>query len=319
LFDLLWRFRKILTVAVLFGLAVYLVVSQDKDEDEYNLLDHALVKVTAPLQWFFDKVADSSVDGWSHYVRNRNAAEENDRLRDEMFQLARKLKATDEVRRENHRLLALLGVIDRSKDVRYLPANVVGHSTSRQWKSLRIDRGVKDGVERGMGVIAALGLVGRVMAVEQRYSDVMLLSDTASSVDVIVGRSRARGRLRGLGDAASLNARIDYLTRSAPVEVGDEVVTSGAGVVFPKGVVVGYVRSVNRVEHGLYQEVLIEPAASLAALDEVLVVQGFGPEGAVQPLKTDPVPDYFEEDVDLAASLPANVEPEAPRLGPVSE
>jgi rod shape-determining protein MreC len=306
--GLLWRYRKPLSVAALFALAVYIVASQDKDEDEYNLLDHALVKVIAPLQGGLDWLTDAAIGGYAHYIANKDAAVKNQTLREELFALKRRLKVANEISRENHRLLGLINLEDRSQDVEYKSARVVANSTSKQWKSLRIDKGVKDGVRRGMGVVAELGLVGRIMAVDQHYSDVMLLSDTASSIDVIVGRSRARGRLRGLGEATSLNARIDYLTRSAPVEVGDEIVSSGAGVVFPRGVIIGYVRSVNRVEHGLYQEVLIEPAAALTALDEVLVVIGFGPEAVVTPLKSGPIPDLFSEDEGYYDDIKAELE-----------
>jgi rod shape-determining protein MreC len=285
MFDLLWRYRKQIVVVALFGLAIYVVLLRDKDEDDYNLLDHAIVKITAPLQSLLATIGDSLGDNFEIYVANKNAAAQNEALRAELYETRRKLQAVDDVRRENHRLLELLALTDRSKDVTYLPARVIANSTAAQFRSIRIDQGSEDGVQRGMGVIGEAGLVGRVLGVEKHYADVMLLSDAASSIDIVVGRTRARGRLRGLGEATRFRARIDYLVRSAAVEVGDSVLTTGAGRVFPKGILVGYVQSVDRVAHGLYQEAIIEPPVSLFALDEVLVVIGFGPEAVVETVK----------------------------------
>ncbi|MCC6809438.1 MAG: rod shape-determining protein MreC [Deltaproteobacteria bacterium] len=281
MFDLLWRYRKQLFVALLFGLAVYVVALRDKDEDEYNAFDHLLVKVTAPIQAGLTWLGDAIADGWHHYVENRRAAEQNDALRNEVYDLRRRLRVIDEVRRENHRLLGLLGLAERSKDVEYKAARVIANSSSSQFRSIRIDQGSDEGVVRGMGVVAEAGLVGRVMAVETHYADVMLISDASSTIDIVVGRTRARGRLRGLGDSTRFRARIDYLVRTAAVEVGDDVITTGAGKVFPKGIFVGYVAAVNKSEHGLYQEAIVEPPVSLFALDEVFVIVGFGPEAFV--------------------------------------
>ena len=100
-----------------------------------------------------------------------------------------------------------------------------------------------------------------------------------------------------------MTARIDYLSRSADVEIADTVLTTGSGKVFPKGLLVGWVTRVDRVEHGLYQEVMIDPAAPLLALDEVLVVKAFGPEAEITPAS-------------LPASLPVTEPPPAALLDP---
>lgn len=281
--ELLWRKRKWLLIGLLLALAYFIEAVRQKDEDEYTWLDHAIVKVTAPVQSALSLLGDWVVETWDVYVQNKNAAKENAALRDEVYDLRRRMRSIDEIRRENHRLLGLLGLADRSSDVQYKPARVIANSTSQQFRSIRIDVGQAEGVQRGMGVLAEAGLVGRVMGVETHYSDVMLLSDAASTIDVMVGRSRARGRLRGLGEANRFRARIDYLVRTAAVEVGDEVLTTGAGTVFPKGVLAGYIQSVSKVEHGLYQEAIVEPPVSLFGLDEVLVIIALGPEAYVAP------------------------------------
>lgn len=281
--DLLLRYRRIVFLALLVGLIVSVRSLEDKDEDDYTALDRALVAVTAPMQSALRYVLDGIHDSKEKYLSNVRATERNAALELELADLRRKLASLDETQRENSRLLGLLGLRARSSDVQYLSARVIGNSTSALFRSVRIDVGSNDGVVRGMGVLSAEGVVGRVMNVAGNASEVMLIVDAASSIDVVVARSRARGRLRGLGDRTALTARIDYVSRSANVEERDTVLTTGAGTVFPKGLLVGWVTKVDRVEHGLYQEVMIEPAAKLLAMDEVLVVKTFGPAAAVEP------------------------------------
>lgn len=304
--DFLWRYRRVVLVMLLAGMAAAIVLIQRKDEDDYNFFDRAVVRVTAPMQASVDWVADKAGSGWEHYVANRKAARENDDLRVQLASAKRDLIRAEETRRENHRLLGLLNLLDRSHDIRYLPAKVVGNSPSPLFKSIRIDVGTDDGVQRGMGIAADAGVVGRVVAADRHYSDVMLLSDASSSIDVFIARSRARGRLRGVGDASGYKSRIDYLVRSANVEVGDEVMTTGAGTVFPKGLLIGWVVSVNKIEHGLYQEVRVESVVPLGALDEVMVVMGFGPDSVLDrpissaastPVPEEPDPDPTREEL----------------------
>ncbi len=305
--SLLWKYRQWLVIVGLVGLIVAIVAVQRKDEDDYNLFDRILVRGVGPVQRTLERGVTSASDALNDYVLNRQAAKENHGLRRQVRDLKVAAERSEETTRQNHRLLSLLNLLDRSHDVRYLGAQVIGESPGALFRALRIDVGSDDGVIRGMGVLADVGVVGRVIAVDKHFSDVMMLTDVSSSLDVYVAHSRARGRLRGTADALTPDvyiAKIDYLVRSAAVEPGDEVLTTGAGVVFPKGLLVGWVRSVNKVEHGLYQEVVVEPAAPLHALDEVLVVLTFGPaaivdrpisSAATQPAPEEPEPDPLKD------------------------
>ena len=84
----------------------------------------------------------------------------------------------------------------------------------------------------GMPVIRDDGVIGQVVAVSSKTSDVLLLMDSTSAIDVISQRSRARGILRG---GASGKLRFEYLLKGTDLSKGDEVVTSGLDGVYPKG------------------------------------------------------------------------------------
>ncbi len=138
---------------------------------------------------------------------------------------------------------------------------------SSWFRTIEIDRGSADGVIEGLPVIDAAGLVGRVVRSAPHSARVLLITDASSAVAVLVQDQRIRGVCRGQGGALAL----DFALLEDAIQVGDGVITSGLGGVFPKGLVVGYVRSVQREQFGLFQTVDVEPAVDFAHLEEVLV------------------------------------------------
>jgi len=130
-------------------------------------------------------------------------------------------------------------------------------------------------VVQDMAVVSAEGLVGRVIGVGNQHAKVLLIIDGNSAVDSFIQRSRARGVLVGLGREMCL---LKYVQRNEDVQVGDKVISSGMGGVFPKGLIVGTVQEVVRGSSGLFQRVEVEPAANFSRLEEVMVVIETPPE-----------------------------------------
>jgi rod shape-determining protein MreC len=119
-----------------------------------------------------------------------------------------------------------------------------------------------------MPVVAAEGVVGRVIRSAPHDSRVLLLTDASSAVASLVQRNRTRGVVRGQGDILTL----DFALRQEDIEVGDRIVTSGTGGVFPKGLVIGEVTRTAREQYGLFQTVTVSSAVDFARLEEVLVL-----------------------------------------------
>jgi rod shape-determining protein MreC len=127
-------------------------------------------------------------------------------------------------------------------------------------------------VKHCMPVLTPEGVVGRIGHVSGKTSDIMLLVDPRSAIDVVVPRTGGRGILRGKAADNGYRCNIEYLTRGDPAQVGDKVVTSGLGGAFPRDLPVGHVTSVLSGAVGLFQEVEVTPDVDFARLSEVLVV-----------------------------------------------
>ncbi|MGD9782682.1 MAG: rod shape-determining protein MreC [Kiritimatiellia bacterium] len=207
------------------------------------------------------------------YVRGiGDLALENRALSEEIVYLRGEMRMARELERDNQMMRDLLGFVRRFPN-RLVSCEVIGRDGTGWWQTVRLDKGALSGVAADRAVITPDGLVGRTVSVSQRTADVLLASDPSCKVSVRLARSGAIGVATGLGAKAGEQpaCRMDYVSQTADVQEGDEVVTSGLGGVFPKGLLVGRVSRVDMHEAGLYQTAWIDSAANLGGLEYAFV------------------------------------------------
>lgn len=223
---------------------------------------------------------DGVSNTWQRYIALVGMERENERLVDENARLRAELFQRDEILHENERLRLLVGLQESAPQIKMIFAEVIGTSPSPLFRSLRLNRGTDHGVRVGSAVVTYDGVVGRVAATGAGFADVMLLIDPNTSTDVLVQRTRARARVRGGGDDSALGIDVQYLARTVDVEPGDLLITSGVGSVFPKGLPVGRVLSVERSAFGLYQHAIAKPSVDFSRIEAVMVIPEGWPKGS---------------------------------------
>lgn len=198
-------------------------------------------------------------------------------MRKELAYLRQQLRRTEKLETENERMRRALSFKKRS-DWTLLSCEVIARDITGWWQTARVGKGREDGVRTNMAVISVAGLVGKILEVSERTADVLLLSDPMCRVSARIERSGAMGMLvgRGMPDKDRVLCRMDFISKRAWVRIGDEVVTSGYGGVFPPGLLVGYVEQVELDESGLYRHALVVPAENLSELREVFLVMESG-------------------------------------------
>ncbi len=249
-----------------------LLYSGLKRPEKLNGFDQAVLRVSSPLQAGVSWVIGGIGSLWNRYVWLVDVDDENEELRAQNDQLRQQLAQARREAADTAALESLIG-LERGTPAETVGARVVSASVNPYFRvlRLRLDRGEGE-VEVGMPVINAAGLVGRVSRVYGDYSDVLLVTDPQSSIDVVIPRTGGRGVLTGLSREDSYRAEIEYLERDKEVKEGDVVVTTGLGSSMPAGIAVGTIAAVTTKEYGLYQEVEIAPSVDFSALDVVLVV-----------------------------------------------
>jgi rod shape-determining protein MreC len=204
---------------------------------------------------------------WSNYVYLRGVRQENRDLKFEIEQLRlEQVRLTDDAQ-QARRLQALLGFKEQYI-AKTVPAQVIGSSGSEQSRSIFIDKGTGDGVEKDMAVITADGVVGKVLRAFHSTSQVLLINDQSSGVGVILDKSRLQGVVKGTSGGEVI---LENVMTDESVAPGERVVTSGGDQIFPKGLTVGTVMKVSPGAD-LFLNIRLKPSASLNRLEEVLVI-----------------------------------------------
>lgn len=189
----------------------------------------------------------------------------------------RQLRATHQLLKdleaENARLRGALGYRERSK-FKLVPARILARDPSTWWNTIKIDRGFADGLDTDQPVITDGGLVGKTTTVGRDISMVLLISDEACKVAALVEGTPERGIVSGERLASQMEPllQLSFLSRDTVLQPGQRVLTSGAGGVFPDGLLVGAVKEFHRRE--LDGGAVVRPAVDLGRLQEVFVIVG---------------------------------------------
>lgn len=250
--------------------------------------------VEAPFVWTASRLTEAThgvtdwfQSAWGNYVDLRGVRDREAALEAQRQNLVAALGRSHEQAARADRLEALLGLKERELGPT-VPARVLGSDATHWFRSLMVDRGSFDGVTVGDGVIAPEGVVGRVAKVTHTSAQVLSIHDRGSVIPARVQRSRQAGVLVGgvrasqverlAGEAGGtlpppeLLAELKYLHRSADVQVGDAVVTSGQDGRFPPGVPIGTVVRVVRAKTETFLKVYVAPVLDFGILEEVLIV-----------------------------------------------
>jgi rod shape-determining protein MreC len=259
------RARSLLVAVVLAH--VLLISAQVASPAGPSLLRIAVVSVVTGIQEASWLVAGAIHGVWDGYAALRRVHEDNARLTQENTDLRVQLQQARANAAGADDMRALLELRP------HLPwkttgADVVAGSLSPDYRAVTIDKGLTDGISRDMPVLNAAGVVGRVAQPSANTATVQLLIDRSAAAAVRIERTRTEGIALGNGNDT---LRLEYLSATADVVVGDTVVTAGIDGVYPPGLGIGRIEHVERAGPA-YRRVVIRPFADFSRLETVLVL-----------------------------------------------
>lgn len=210
-------------------------------------------------------------------------------LKEENEKLTAKVAELSEAQKTAERLEALVG-LQSTYSLKSTAARIIGASSDAWNDTVTLDKGTTSGFAVGMPVCSSGGVIGQIIEVSATTSTVRLITDEQSGVSAMLQDSRAQGMLQGQADGT---LRLSYITADADVKTGDIVITSGLGGVFPKGLPLGTVSSVERASNAVYYTIVVRAASTAENNEEVLVVTSVGDDQVAS-----------DEDVAAANSTP---------------
>ncbi len=203
-------------------------------------------------------------------THGRQISEENRQLREQVATLQGENNTLTESQIELQRLRDDLGFI-HSKPVKLIAADIIAMRTDPKFDTMVIGRGSNDGIKSNSVVVTRDGVVGRVFEVGSGTASVLMLTDQKSGIGIRIQRSESRAIGICEGDNTSSLSMVG-LPDTADIKVGDVVVTSGLGGVFPGGLMVGTINEIKPNISGEGKIVRVKPQVAFDRLEQVYVI-----------------------------------------------
>lgn len=231
-------------------------------------IGRAMMAFAAPFQELATRAVNAADGIWRDYLYLVSVSRENQQLKRQLDQAVQGNIQQRELELENGRLRELLG-FKRSLPGPAIAAEIIGKDPSAWFKTVIVDKGQLDGLQRGLPAVTSLGVAGQIVEASNHQSRLMLIIDRNSAADALVQRTRARGIVKG---TSGNECYLDYVLYEDDVRVGDQVISSGFDGIYPKGLLIGTVTAVNFQGSDFFKEVKIAPAVDFDKMEEVLII-----------------------------------------------
>lgn len=216
-------------------------------------------------------------DFFSSMSELKNTYDENRLLRKEIAENKTLIYELQELEKENKELREMVDLTESVRDYNPITGNVISRSPERWLEFVTINRGTNHGVKPNMAVITVDGMIGKVQSVSKMTSTVQLITgfDQLNQISASVSKKKGEnifGLIEGYDskEKALVFRIIDG--SSSKLKEGDQVVSSSTGGLYPSGLPIGEIKEINPDSYGLTKIALVEPAANMSEINQIIVV-----------------------------------------------
>ncbi len=233
-----------------------------------NGAQRATINVLSPVYKAANAIVSPIGHGWNYLLSFNRLNGDNYQLSKTNSRLKSRLQKLTDLKKENQRLRKLVGFKNETK-LRMVPAKVIGRAPDNWQSTIIINRGKSSGIKKYQPVVTDTGLVGQVVESGNSIARIMLLNDRKSAVSVEVKRTGKIGVAEG---KFSGGLKLKYMPKDADIKLGDQLVTSGVGQVYPRNLLIGTIKKINNNQYGMEKIADIKEAVDFQKLEEVLVI-----------------------------------------------
>ena len=257
-----------LQISILFAiLGLFLLLFQSHSEQGSSRIQMAIQTLTYPFQASVQSTVSNIKNLWNSYILLIDVKEENNRLKQQLLDMEEKLSEHIENSVQFRRLRDQM-LFARKNPLEKIYAEIIGESSDNIHNIHFINRGSYQKVQRNYIVIRKEGLVGRIHSVSPFQSSVQLMIDHRNRVPALIQRNRVRGLI--YGTQAGIEMR--QINQHAKIKIGDRVISSGLGGLYPKGILIGWVSEIRHQQHELFKTAILESAVDFNSIEEVFVI-----------------------------------------------
>ncbi len=232
--------------------------------------------ILSPLQKVFTYCTDA-VDGFtSFFTEFDRIVEENNALREEIRILRDKISSAEEAEEMNDWLYNYLELKRQHTDFSFTEATVSARESGNYATVFMLDKGKAHGITKDMPVVTNDGIVGYICEVGTTWSKAVTFLEQGTAVGAYVERSGAEGVIEGNFELTQKGiCLLSYIPADADIKVGDRIVSSGYGSVYPRGLVIGTVEKIEKDSASRSVKVTVRPAAELTDLSRMMIITDY--------------------------------------------
>lgn len=262
------KYQPIIIACLLVIISLIILSYSVKRPTRVGFVRELILETTAPFAGIITASVRDLAGVWKRYIFLVGLEDENGRLKRDNALSTQEMNRYREGYLEGIRLQKLLALKERTNH-HTIAAMVIGKEQTSIMKTILINKGTSHGLRVDLPVIADQGVVGRIVETSAHVSRVLLLVDENSNTDVMIQENRIQGILQG----ATLGCSLKYIPKTETVSVGNIVITSGLSGLFPKGLLIGVVKNVEKTDSGLFQKIDVAPFVDFSKLEEVMVIE----------------------------------------------
>ena len=268
--------NKFFVVILCVALALVIVPSVLAMMGLSDYMRGAVVTMLSPLERAMTKVTDAVAGFTDYFTEYDRLKAENEELRRQLAELEDRNYRIDEIEAMNNWLYKYLDLAREHPEYDLAAANIVGREAGNYMSVFTLDVGTNHGITKDMPVVTSDGIVGYVNEAGTNWCKVLTIIESASSVGAYIERTGEVGLLEGdfMMRTEGL-CKLTYLAADSKVEVGDRVLSSGLGSIYPRDLVIGIVERVEDDEFNRAKVAYVRPKADLEGLSRVMVIKSY--------------------------------------------
>jgi len=268
--------KKILIVVLIIVVAIAIIFYTTRSDKKMNIFESLVKDCIVEIQKIFYTPIKSLTTTFSDFFSLKDVLEENKILKSNVDKIESLEAENTALKQEIEKMKEELNIEHVLTDYDYLNATVVSRNSFYWYNTLTIDKGSHNGIEEGMVVVNSTGLIGKIVNVSTFSSDVKLITTNDTNNKISVSVTNGTNKLTGLINGYNYEEgylKVEGISNTATVNVGDMVYTSGLGGVFPSGILIGHVENITTDVYDLAKIINVKPSANFEDINYVTVLK----------------------------------------------
>ncbi len=266
MFKFIGTYRLYISIVATL-IVLFFLMYQTYNEQGTSRFQMAVQTITYPVQTSVQSVVSTIKNTWNSYINLIEVNEENKMLKQQLLNMEEKLNQHIENSVQFFRLRSQL-LFAQKKARKEIFSEIIGESADNNHQIRLINRGSNQLLQRNYIVLRKEGLVGRIQSVSPYQSSVQLIIDHRSRVPALIQRNRVRGLIYGTHDGMEMR----QINQHAKIKIGDRVISSGLGNLYPKGILIGWVSGIHHQSHELFKTARLDSAVDFNQIEEVFTI-----------------------------------------------